>query len=176
MRYLVLLSFCVVSISTAAWAQEPAAGAAADVSPMLSEQWGKAACSEWNKDDVLSKGLKDSGWISNSKKNRGFRIIEIYRSDCANSPHIQLKFQEKEGKAFCVDSGPMFDKEWDFLMYAETKHWVSMGKGEVGPMGGMMTGKLNFKGSMWEAMQNMGPFKNFLLLFGKVPSVTDKCN
>ncbi|MDH5639150.1 MAG: SCP2 sterol-binding domain-containing protein [Nitrospinota bacterium] len=143
---------------------------------MLSNEWGKAACVAWNDDSVLTKGLKESGWIEGDKDDRGFRIIEIYRSDCPDSSHVQLKFVDKEEKALCVDSGPMFDKEWDFLMYAKTEHWIAMGKGDVGPMGGMMTGKLSFKGSMWEAMQNMGPFKNFLLLFGKIPSTTDTCN
>ena len=143
---------------------------------MLSNEWGKAACAAWNADPVLTKGLKESGWIEGDKDGRGFRIIEIYRSDCPSSPHVQLKFVDKDNAAICADAGPMFDKEWDFLMYAETKHWIAMGKGEVGPMGGMMTGKLNFQGSMWEAMQNMGPFENFLLLFGKVPSTTESCN
>jgi putative sterol carrier protein len=143
---------------------------------MISEEWGKAACEAWNSDQVLSKGLFESGWVLNQKNKKGYRIIEIYRSDCPNSPHLQLKLEPKDGSAVCVGSGKMFDKDWDFLMYAKTEHWASMGKGEVGPMGGMMTGKLKFEGSMWEAMQNMGPFKNFLLLFGKVPSDAKTCN
>jgi putative sterol carrier protein len=143
---------------------------------MLSEDWGKAACEAWNTDQVLSKGLYDSGWVLNQKNKKGYRIIEMYRSDCPNSPHLQLKLEPKDNSAVCMGSGKMFDKDWDFLMYAKTEHWVSMGKGEVGPMGGMMTGKLKFDGSMWEAMQNMGPFKNFLLLFGKFPSDTKTCN
>lgn len=163
---LMVVCFCVVADSTYAGA-EPV---------MLSEDWGKSACEAWNADSVLSKGLFDSGWVTNQKNNKGYRIIEIYRSDCPTSPHLQLKLAPKEGKAVCVGSGKMFDKEWDFLMYAKTEDWVSMGKGEVGPMGGMMTGKLKFDGSMWEAMQNMGPFKNFLLLFGKVPSDAKTCN
>ena len=177
MRKLILLALCLIPFPAAALAQEPATPAPAAIpSPMLSEDWAKAVCAEWNKDEVLSKGLKDSGWVSTTKNNRGFRIIEIYRADCPASPHVQLKLQDKDGKAMCEGSGPMFDKDWDFLMYAETKDWVAMGKGDVGPMGGMMTGKLSFKGSMIEAMKNMGPFKNFLLLFGKIPSAVDKCN
>jgi len=152
------------------------AAIAADSAVMLSEPWGQAACEAWNADAVLSEGLFESGWVTNHKNNRGFRIIEIYRSDCPNSPHIQLKLVPQGKRAECAASGPMFDKEWDFLMYAKTADWVAMGKGEVGPMGGMMTGKLKFDGSMWEAMQNMGPFKNFLLLFGKIPTSVDACN
>lgn len=153
------------------------AGAAHAAQPvMMSTEWGKQACEAWNGDKVLSEGLYESGWVSNDKDGRGYRIIEMYRADCGGSLHVQLKLVEKDGKAFCEGSGPMFDKEWDFLMYAKTEHWVSMGKGEVGPMGGMMTGKLKFEGSWWEAMKNMGPFENFLLLFGKVPSDTAECN
>ena len=165
-KRLMVACFCLLAGSTNAVAE----------TVMLSEDWGKSACEAWNADAVLSKGLFDSGWVTNQKNNKGYRIIETYRSDCPSSPHLQLKLEPKDGKAVCAGSGKMFDKDWDFLMYAKTEHWVSMGKGEVGPMGGMMTGKLKFEGSMWEAMQNMGPFKNFLLLFGKVPSDTKTCN
>ncbi len=35
--------------------------------------------------------------------------------------------------------------------------------------------RLKFKGPKWEAMKNMGPFENFLLLTGKVPSDASSC-
>jgi putative sterol carrier protein len=165
-NFLMMVCFSVIAGATYAGA-EPV---------MISEEWGKGACEAWNADAVLSKGLFESGWVTNQKNNKGYRIIEMYRSDCPASPHLQLKLEPKNNSAVCVGSGKMFDKEWDFLMYAKTEDWIAMGKGEVGPMGGMMTGKLKFDGSMWEAMQNMGPFKNFLLLFGKVPSDTKTCN
>ena len=38
-----------------------------------------------------------------------------------------------------------------------------------------MFGRLGFDGPMGEAMGNMGPFANFLLLVGKVPSDTEAC-
>ena len=50
-----------------------------------------------------------------------------------------------------------------------------MGKGEYGPMAAMMFERLGFDGPMGEAMGNMGPFENFLLLVGKVPSDTGSC-
>jgi putative sterol carrier protein len=50
-----------------------------------------------------------------------------------------------------------------------------MGKGEYGPMRAMMLGRLGFSGPMVEAMGNMAPFENFLLLVGKVPSETKAC-
>jgi len=61
------------------------------------------------------------------------------------------------------------------VMKAETARWVEMGKGEYGPMRAMMLGRLGFSGPMAEAMGNMGPFENFLLLVGKVPSDAKAC-
>jgi len=148
---------------------------AQDAPVMVSAPWGKQACEAWNNDEVLSNGLYDSGWADNHG-GRGYRIIEMYRLDCAGSPHLQLKIEPKDNRAVCVDAAKKFDDKWDFLMWATTEDWIAMGKGEVGPMGGMMTGRLKFEGSWWEAMKNMGPFKNFLLLFGKVQSATDRCN
>jgi putative sterol carrier protein len=50
-----------------------------------------------------------------------------------------------------------------------------MGKGEYGPMRAMMLGRLGFSGPMVEAMGNMAPFENFLLLVGKVPADATAC-
>lgn len=185
MRYLILIT-CFLSFTllfgAVSFAQEnteaPAEQSAEEQKEvvMLSEEWGKLACEAWNNDEVLSGGLFESGWAENFRKDMDFRIIEVYRKDCPDSPHVQLKFQPKDNKTVCVDSGPDFNQGYDFLMWAKTGNWVKMGEGKIGPMGGMMTGRLSFRGSMWEAMKNMGPFKNFLLLFGKVPSTTKECN
>ena len=50
-----------------------------------------------------------------------------------------------------------------------------MGKGEYGPMWAMMFNRLSFDGPMMEAMGNMGPFRSFLLLVGKVPGDVAAC-
>ena len=39
----------------------------------------------------------------------------------------------------------------------------------------MLFGRLNFAGPKMEAMGNMGPFKSFLLLVGKVPGDWATC-
>ena len=70
----------------------------------------------------------------------------------------------------------MSDKEPDYVMWANTKRWIEMGKGEYGPMKAMMFGRLKFKGPMWEAMKNMDPFSSFLLLTGKVDSDFSSCH
>jgi putative sterol carrier protein len=59
-------------------------------------------------------------------------------------------------------------------MHAKTERWKQMGAGEYGPMKAMMLGRLSFSGPYGEAMGNMGPFTNFLLLVGKVPG-SDAC-
>jgi putative sterol carrier protein len=60
-------------------------------------------------------------------------------------------------------------------MNASTERWQEMGADEYGPMKAMMLGRLKFSGPYGEAMGNMGPFKNFLLLVGKVPASTASC-
>jgi putative sterol carrier protein len=60
-------------------------------------------------------------------------------------------------------------------MFADTKRWIEVGNGDYGPMKAMMLGRLKFKGPKIEAMGNMGPFKNFLLLFGKFPADPTTC-
>jgi len=181
MRYLTLIT-CFLSITffftSVSFAQEEAEKPAEEQAGavMLSEEWGKSACEVWNNDKVLTEGLFESGWVENYRVGKDFRIIEVYRKDCPDSPHIQLKFRPEDNKAVCVGSGQELDDGFDFLMWAKTANWVKMGEGKIGPMGGMATGRLRFKGSMWEAMKNMGPFKNFLLLFGKVSADISKCN
>lgn len=63
----------------------------------------------------------------------------------------------------------------DYLMWADTARWREMGAGEYGPRKAMMFGRLNFAGPKVEAMGNMAPFENFLLLVGKVPGDWSAC-
>ena len=145
---------------------------------LLSADWGKEACEAWNKDPVLTEKLVASGWINNDK-GRGFKVMEIYRSDCGDTPTVELRVVLKDGKATCVYGGKpetaKLDPSADYVMNAETVRWVEMGKGEYGPMRAMFLQRLHFDGPMGEAMGNMGPFENFLLLVGKVPGETASC-
>ena len=146
-------------------------GAGAHAEPMMSAEWAKQACAAWNADPVLTTKLQESGWIANDKK-RGFKVLQIYRSDCKDSPRVEVRIAAKDGKAQCVAGGrseSKLDFDVDYAMHAETKRWIEMGKGEYGPMRAMFFGRLSFDGPMGEAMGNMGPFESFLLLVGKVP-------
>jgi putative sterol carrier protein len=149
--------------STAAWSDEPA---------FMSGAWAGAACAAWNEDPVLTADLVTSGWIKNDK-GRGFKVLQVYRSDCSKAPTAELRIALKDGRAECVFGGPVetqaLDKAADYVMHATTERWKQMGAGEYGAMKAMMLGRLSFSGPYGEAMGNMGPFGNFLLLAGKVP-------
>lgn len=151
---------------------------AATAAPVLmSPEWAKEACSAWNADPVLTGKLVETGWAKNDK-GRGHKVIHFSRTDCADAPRVEMRIAEKEGKATCIYGGAAeskLDTAVDYYMHAETARWEEMGRGEYGPMRAMMFGRLKFQGPYGEAMGNMGPFTNFLLLVGKVPSSTASC-
>lgn len=154
------------------------ASAAVAAPVMMSPEWAKGMCDAWNAEPILTDKLVESGWMKNDK-GRSYKIVQIYRTECETSPRIELKLMEKGGKAMCVYGGKVESKQLnsssDYLMWATTKRWTEMGKGEYGPMRAMLFGRLNFDGPMGEAMGNMGPFESFLLLVGKVPSDVASC-
>ena len=152
---------------------------AAQATPLMSAEWAAAACEAWNADPVLTDKLAegDKSWIRNDK-GRGYKIMQVYRSDCKDSPRAEMKIANQDGKAWCVYGGAVQnepDTDVDYVMNASTKNWGKMGRGDLGPMGAMMTFRLKFSGPKWEAMSNMGPFENFLLLTGKVPGEINAC-
>jgi putative sterol carrier protein len=144
---------------------------------MMSPEWAAGMCEAWNRDPVLTQKLQESGWIKNDK-GRGFKVMQVYRADCKESPRIELKVSEKDGRVTCTYGGraeAKLDTSADYVMWAETHRWQEMGRGEYGPMRAMFLGRLHFDGPMGEAMGNMGPFENFLLLVGKVPGDAAAC-
>lgn len=157
-------------------AEEKPAAAVAPV--LMSAAWAAQACAAWNADATLTQGLATSGWIDNNA-GRGFKVMQIYREDCAKSPRIEMRIEKKDNKAQCVYGGKVetqkLDSGADYVMYATTARWQEMGRGEYGPMRAMMFGRLGFEGPKFEAMGNMGPFENFLLLVGKVPGDASQC-
>jgi len=52
-------------------------------------------------------------------------------------------------------------------MYAETKRWEEMGRGEYGPMKAILLGRLKAERPKGFAMKNIGPFEAFLTALGK---------
>jgi putative sterol carrier protein len=144
---------------------------------MMTPEWAREMCNAWNADPALTAKLVESEWIRNDRK-RGFKTIQLYRSDCEDSPRVELRVSEKDGKAMCVYGGKAdstLDTRVDYVMWAETARWVEMGKGEYGPMRAIFFQRLGFNGPMMEAMGNMGPFESFMLLVGKVPGDVAGC-
>ena len=144
----------------------------AQASPaLMSADWTAQACDAWNKDATLTGGLADQ-WIKNDK-SRGYKIIQMYRTDCGDKYITEMKIVAKDSKAMCVYGGKQqttaIDDDVDYLMHAETERWNEMGAGEYGPMKAMMFGRLKFTGPKMEAMSVMGPFEAFLRLPGKIP-------
>jgi putative sterol carrier protein len=142
---------------------------------MMSDTWAMGMCEAWNSEPGLTENLDK--WMSNDK-GRGYKLMRIYRRDCPDSPWIEMKISKTDDGVVCVGSGWATDEELtgaDYVMFADTPRWQEMGAGEYGPMKGMMTGRLKFEGPKFEAMRNMGPFTNFLLLAGKVPGSIDSC-
>jgi putative sterol carrier protein len=155
-----------------------AASAAQAQTEMMSAAWAKSACDAWNAEPVLTDKLVESGWMKNHAK-RGFKVMQVYRTDCKDSPRVELRVTEQGGKARCAYGGKVetakLDLTADYVMHAETARWQEMGRGEYGPMRAMMFGRLQFDGPSFEAMDNMEPFEKFLLLVGKVPSSAANC-
>jgi putative sterol carrier protein len=156
-----------------------AAGPAVAQQPaLMSAEWAQAACLAWNRDAVLTDKLVESGWVKNDK-GRGYKVMQVFRTDCGPRPTAEMRIALKADKAMCVYGGKVetaqLDAGADYVMSATTARWAEMGRGEYGPMKAMMFGRLGFEGPKMEAMGNMGPFENFLLLAGKVPGDTAAC-
>jgi putative sterol carrier protein len=143
---------------------------------LMAPDWMAQACEAWNKNPVLTGELAEK-WVKNDKQ-RGYKIVHMYRTDCGDGAPVEMKIEPRDGKAMCTYGGtPQAkpDYDVDYLMHAKSERWLEMGKGEYGPMRAMMFGRLQFSGPMMEAMSVMGPFEQFLLLVGQVPSDTASC-
>ena len=145
---------------------------------LMSTDWARQACDAWNDIPELTDRLAKSGWAANDK-DRGYKVLHVYRTDCEDSPRVEMRISMQDGKARCVYGGAVenvdLDDSVDYLMHATTKRWQEMGMGDYGPMIAMMFRRLKFDGPNWEAMKNMGPFAKFLLLTGSVASDSSSC-
>ncbi|HHG75204.1 MAG TPA: SCP-2 sterol transfer family protein [Persephonella sp.] len=137
------------------------------VPKFMDPEYAKEFCDLWNKTPTLTDGL--SKWSKKAGK-KGYRIIRFYRQDCGGDEKaVEVHIAPKDGKAVCIYGGKATDQSPDFLMFATDKNWKSLAKGEFGFLGMGIMSKMTFEGSKWEAMNNMGPFKAFLLNLNKVP-------
>ena len=145
---------------------------------LMSADWARQACDVWNDIPELTDKLVKSGWVANDK-DRGYKVLHVYRTDCEDSPRVEMRISLQNEKAHCVYGGAVdtqeLDDSVDYVMHATTKRWQEMGQGDYGPMIAMMFRRLKFDGPNWEAMKNMGPFAKFLLLAGSVASDSSAC-
>jgi putative sterol carrier protein len=154
--------------------------ATAQSATFMDASWASQLCSAWNGSAELTGGLGGDAWAANDA-GRGYKVIQIYRTECKDGSKVELELTDKGGKAHCVYGGAVkhasLNYDVDYLMHASDDDWTCMGKGSFGcgAMGAMMTGKLKFKGPKGEAMGVMGPFDKFLLLTGKVPGDKSSC-
>ncbi len=146
--------------------------------PLMSSEWGEAACEAWNNNVTLTEELGGETWAENNG-GKGYKIMQVYRMDCNEAPTAELQISNQDGKAICTYGGAVkssdLDAGVDYIMFAKTSNWERMGSGKDGAMKSMTFGRLKFKGPKMEAMSNMGPFGAFLLLTGDVESSTTDC-
>ena len=146
--------------------------------------WAQKACNAWNASPTLTSQLIKTedgySWVKNDA-GRGYKLVQMYRSNCGIKSKVQLTIKVKDGKAMCVAAGKPDGKKMnfavDYLMNATDKNWACMGRGSwgCGAMGAMMSGKLKFQGPKMEAMRVMSPFEAFLKVAGKVPGDKASC-
>ena len=166
LKKIILATTVTIGLTSAALATE-----------FMDKTWAKKTCDAWNKNSTLTTGLAE--WSKNNK-DRGYKLIQIYRTQCGTKSKIQLNIVNKGGKAICTyggkPDGKKVDYDVDYLMHASDKDWTCMGKASFGcgAMGAMMSGKLQFKGPKVEAMGVMGPFGGFLELTGAVAGTKGK--
>ncbi|RUM74567.1 MAG: sterol-binding protein, partial [Sulfurovum sp.] len=91
----------------------------------MDASWAKSTCDAWNKNATLTNKL--GKWSSNDKK-RGYKIIQIYRTECGKSSKIQLNISNKNGKAICTyggkPDGKKVNTDVDYVMHASDKDWT----------------------------------------------------
>ena len=160
LKKIILVTTVTIGLTSSAMATE-----------FMDKTWAKNTCDAWNKNSTLTSGLAE--WATNNK-DRGYKLIQIYRTQFDAKSKIQLNIVNKDSKAICEyggkPDGKKADYSVDYIMHASDEDWTCMGKGSFGcgAMGAMMSGKLKFTGPKVEAMGVMGPFGAFLELTGSV--------
>jgi putative sterol carrier protein len=143
----------------------------ANAMDFMDASWAKKVCNKWNGNTMLNNQLAGA-WIANNA-GRGYKLIQMYRTECGASSKIQLTIRNKGGQAICTYGGypnnKGLNRAVDYVLHAKDKHWVCMGEGKFGcgAIGAMKTGKLQFSGPQAEMKQVIAPFSAFLSLVGQ---------
>ena len=110
--------------------------------------------------------LVASGWTANDG-GKGFKVLQIVVEGTDMTAELHL---DGTGKIVKYHRGlpTKMNYDYDYKMSATQDGWAEMGTGKNGPMYRMtpFVGALSFEGPMAEAMGNMGPFAQFLVVIG----------
>ena len=75
----------------------------AQAAPLMSAEWAVQACQAWNNNPILANELAEK-WIKNDA-SRGYKVIQMYRTDCGEDTKVEMTISAKEGKALCTYAG-----------------------------------------------------------------------
>jgi putative sterol carrier protein len=118
---------------------------AAKGATFMDASWASQLCQAWNNSSELTTKLAYDGWVGNNA-GRGYKTIQMYWEGCGPATKVELKIEDKDGKAICARGGAVQNKtpnyKVDYLMHATDENWTCMGKGSFGcgAMGAMTTG------------------------------------
>lgn len=110
--------------------------------------------------------LVESGWALNDG-GKGYKVLQVVVKDTGKVAELHINNNGKAIAAFDNAKTTDLNSDIDYKMLATMADWADMGTGESGPMYHMSFGGLSFEGPMGEAMNNMGPFADFLINIGK---------
>jgi putative sterol carrier protein len=121
----------------------------------MSEEWIKAVADQWNTNDLITRqDLKNfnESW-------------EYYIEDRPNLPHMMIIFQA--GKI--VFAGKKDYRKCDFAMSATLENWKKILNKELSGKMAVISGKLNFKGSIFTAFKYKNSIDIYLKILGSIP-------
>jgi putative sterol carrier protein len=134
-------------------------GAAAPVlgnPPLMSQEWTTKACEQWHRTASLTDELADQ-WVKNDD-GKGFKVVQLYCTDCGEASRTELRIAPKDGKAMCVYGGKLetakLDSAIDCVMHATCDRWGEMRRGDYGPLRGYLQ---TFAGSVYQNPRSICP-------------------
>ena len=124
----------------------------------MSPEWIRAVSKQWNTHEEMQSMLKNFN-----------ATIEYSVEDRPDIPPVMMFV--KTGKA--IYAGPSDGRRRDFIISAKLDNWQKLITGEMSGKVGLMTKRINFKGSMMTAMKYMTPFNIHMNIMGEIPASFD---
>lgn len=124
----------------------------------MSPEWMSAVARQWNAHEEMQSMLKN------------FSATIEYGIEDRPDIHPVMMFV-KSGKA--IYAGPSDGRGRDFIISAKLENWQKLISGAMSGKAGLMTKRINFKGSMMTAMKYMTPFNIHMSIMGEIPADFD---